>query len=319
VPSTGVTLSFWTEVDMVASLCVAHRFNRLRACLTRGCADDDPSGGTSSRPALLLKGLVLHALVLPLIALSLMLAPARADGPEEVDVALVLAVDISYSMDLDELAVQRQGYVDALRSEQFLEAVRRGAIGKVAITYFEWAGSGTHYLLAPWIIVDGPASANQLASRLEAQPVRRAYRTSISAAIDMGVKLLDESGVKPMRKVIDVSDDGPNNQGRLVTIARDEAVQKGITINGLPLMLKRPGYLDLTDLDTYYKECVIGGQGSFVIPVRDGAQFANAIRTKLILEVAGLTPPQPVIHRAQARPTSSCLIGERQWQQRMGN
>lgn len=314
---------------MVASLCVTHRLDRLPACMARGREWDEPSGRPPSRRTSLLKALVRRAFALPLIArsliamsliaMSLLPAPARADGPEEVDVALVLAVDISYSMDPEELAVQRKGYVDALRSEQFLEAVRRGAIGKVAITYFEWAGSGAHYVLAPWVIVDGPESANQLAGRLESQPVRRAYRTSISAAIDMGVKLLEESGVKPMRKVIDVSGDGPNNQGRLVTIARDEAVQKGITINGLPLMLKRPGYLDLSDLDTYYKECVIGGQGSFVIPVRDSAQFANAIRTKLILEVAGLTPPQPLIHRAQARQTSSCLIGERQWQQRMGN
>jgi hypothetical protein len=300
---------------MVESLCVAHRFARLPTRPMCGRDSTEPA----RRSCAALQATLLQAFVFPLIALLLAIAPTRADGPEEVDVALVLAVDISYSMDPDELAIQRKGYVDALRSQQFLEAVRRGAIGKVAITYFEWAGTGTHYVLAPWVIIDGPASANQLAGRLEEQPVRRAYRTSISSAIDMGVKLIEESGVKAMRKVIDVSGDGPNNQGRLVTQARDEAVQKGITINGLPLMLKRPGYLDLDDLDTYYKECVIGGQGAFVIPVRDSAQFANAIRTKLILEVAGLMPPQPLVHRTQARQGPSCVIGERQWQNRMGN
>jgi hypothetical protein len=133
------------------------------------------------------------------------------------------------------------------------------------------------------------------------------------------MRLLDESGVVPMREVIDISGDGPNNEGRMVTLARDEALARGVTINGLPIMLKRPGYLDIADLDQYYVDCVIGGPGSFVIPVRESFQFPDAIRQKIIMEIAALTPEQPLIHRAQSSGEPDCLIGERQWRERRFN
>ena len=187
-------------------------------------------------------------------------APARADT--EVDLALVIAVDISYSMDMDELALQRQGFADAFRSPQVHDAIRRGLLGKIAVV-FEWAGSWDQRVIVPWSVLDGPESASGFAEKVAAQPVRRAQRTSISGAIDFAMKLLNQSGVDATRRVIDISGDGPNNQGRGVTVARAEALAEGVTINGLPIMLKAPGYLDIHDLDLYYRDCVIGGQGAF--------------------------------------------------------
>jgi hypothetical protein len=245
----------------------------------------------------------------------------RAQAPVEVDVALVLAVDISYSMDLDELALQRRGYVEAFRSKMIHDAIARGALGKIAVTYFEWAGTGINYQLSPWTIIDSAAGAQSFAAVLEDAPLRRGRRTSISAAIDNGVTLLETSGVDAQRKVMDISGDGPNNDGRPVTQARDEALARGIRINGLPIMLKRPGYMDIEDLDVYYEECVIGGQGSFLLTIREREQFSEAVRTKLVMEIAGLeTKETGLIRKAQAKtPRISCSVGERQWRDRMGN
>jgi hypothetical protein len=258
----------------------------------------------------------LAALAACLAALS---APSAACADTEVDLALVIAVDISYSMDLDELALQRQGFADAFRSPQVHDAIRRGQIGKIAVVYFEWAGSWDQRVIVPWSVIDGPESAGVFAEKVAAQPVRRAQRTSISGAIDFGMKLLGQSGVDATRRVIDISGDGPNNQARPVTAARDEAVAQGVTVNGLPIMLKAPGYLDIPSLDVYYRDCVIGGQGAFVVPARSREQFPQAIKTKILLEVAGLKPPQPLVRPAQDGPRTNCMIGEHQWRDRMGN
>jgi uncharacterized protein DUF1194 len=246
--------------------------------------------------------------------------PARTQTSTEVDLALVLAVDISYSMDEDEQRLQREGYFEALRSPIVLEAIRKGAVGRIAVTYMEWAGTTTQQVIAPWQIIEGRESAEAFIDKIAANPIRRAYRTSVSGAIDYGVKLLDEAPVRAFRRVIDVSGDGPNNQGRFVTLARDEAVAKGITINGLPIVLKRPGYLDIENLDFYYEDCVIGGRGAFMVPIRERNQFADATRNKLLQEIAGLVPDEPLIRPAQARQARiSCVVGERQWNERMGN
>ena len=245
-------------------------------------------------------------------------APARADT--EVDLALVIAVDISYSMDMDELALQRQGFADAFRSPQVHDAIRRGLVGKIAVVYFEWAGSWDQRVIVPWSVLDGPESASGFAEKVAAQPVRRAQRTSISGAIDFAAKLLAEGGFSTGRQVIDVSGDGPNNQGRPVTMARDEALARGITINGLPIMLKAPGYFDIPDLDVYYRDCVIGGQGAFMVPAREREQFREAVKTKIILEVADRAPAEPLVQPAQLpAKRANCLAGELQWRDRMGN
>jgi hypothetical protein len=253
-----------------------------------------------------------------LVALSAGFAAARADT--EVDLALVIAVDISYSMDPEELTLQRQGFAEAFRAPIVLDAIRKGTLGRIAVVYMEWAGSWDQRVMVPWTVIDNPESAFAFAGRVENVPVRRAQRTSISGAIDFGVKLHAESGLEATRRVIDVSGDGANNQGRSVTQARDEAVARGITVNGLPIMLKRPGYLDITDLDAYYRDCVIGGQGAFMLPARDREHFQNAVKTKIILEIAGRTPPEPLIKPAQAEERrANCLVGETQWRDRMGN
>jgi hypothetical protein len=258
---------------------------------------------------------------LGLLAAGASVAPGTARADVEVDLALVIAVDISYSMDPEELALQRQGFADAFRSTVVHDAIRNGVLGRVAVIYMEWAGSWDQRVMVPWTVIEHPESAAVFADKVAAVPVRRAQRTSISGAIDFGVKLLAQSAADATRRVIDVSGDGANNQGRLVTQARDEAVAQGITVNGLPIMLKRPGYLDIPDLDVYYKDCVIGGAGSFMVPVRDRDQFAQAIKTKIIREIADLAPPRPLIQRAQSGddPRSNCLVGETQWRERMGN
>lgn len=238
-----------------------------------------------------------------------------------VDVELVIAVDISYSMDTDELALQREGYVRALTSPEFLNAVRQGINGKIAATYFEWAGAHEQRIIVPWRVIEGPETAGSFADEIMAAPVRRAARTSISGALQFGAALFETGGFRGIRRVIDVSGDGANNHGQLVTVTRDEILAKGITINGLPLIWKRPSYatMDLDRLDIYYEDCVIGGPGAFVIPVQSKEKFIEAARTKLVLEIAGHEPQARVIPAAADKPRVSCTIGERLWQERWGN
>ncbi len=245
--------------------------------------------------------------------------PPRARAQTEVDLALVIAVDISFSMDIEEQALQREGFAQAFRSQPVHEAIRGGMLGKIAVTYMEWAGSLDQQVIVPWTVLDNPESLMAFADKIASTPLRRAQRTSISGAIDFGVKLLEESGVTATRQVIDISGDGPNNQGRFVMEARQEALAKGIIINGLPIMLRKPGYLDIPELDVYYKDCVIGGQGSFMVPVRERDQFVDAIKTKILLEVANLMPDQSLVHRIQDIPRTNCLVGEMQWRDRWSN
>lgn len=247
-------------------------------------------------------------------------AQAPAPPPEEVDVALVLAVDVSYSMDIDELALQRTGYIEAFRSKQLHEAIGKGAIGKIAVTYFEWAGGHFQHVVKPWTIIDSPQSAIAFAEELGEAPTRRGRRTSISGAIELGMTLLEQANVSAMRRVIDISGDGANNDGRPVTTLRDEARDKGISINGLPVMLKQASYFDIDNLDAYYEDCVVTGVGAFVIPIRERHQFVDATRTKLVREIAETPAGEAAIQKAQTRePRASCLSGERQWRDRMGN
>ncbi len=258
------------------------------------------------------------AIGLGLILAGAGLAPGAARADVEVDLALVIAVDISYSMDPEELTLQRQGFAEAFRSPAVHEAIRSGMLGRVAVVYMEWAGLGDQRAMVPWTVIEDAQSAAAFADRVAAVPVRRAQRTSISGAIDMGMRLLGQSGVDATRRVIDISGDGANNQGRPVTVARDEAVAQGVVINGLPLMLKQPGYLDIPNLDIYYRDCVIGGPGAFTVPVRDRDQFVNAIKTKILMEIAGLVPPQPLIRHAQYEGGRACMAGEMQ-RDRWGN
>lgn len=256
--------------------------------------------------------------------------PRAAYEGQAVDVELVLAVDVSWSMDIGEQRIQRDGYVAAFRSADVQRAITEGGHGRVAVTYVEWAGSFSQSVVVPWTLIDSREAADAFAYRLSGEEPARARRTSIASAIDYSAGLFSGNGFAGVRKVIDVSGDGPNNEGRTVTDSRDDAAALGITVNGLPLMTsgKEAGGTDrvylgwgaIPDLDRYYSNCVIGGPGAFMIPVNDWAQFPEAVRRKLVLELAGRWPeprraPLPLI-RTQGAGGYDCLIGEKMWQNR---
>jgi len=245
---------------------------------------------------------------------------AEKEAAPSVDVELILAVDVSYSMDMDELAIQREGYAQAIISKEFLQALKTGPNGKIAVTYFEWAASNDQKIIIPWRVIDGPETADAVANEIMKTPIRRASRTSISGAINFAMPLFDENPYRGLRRVIDISGDGPNNNGSPVTGARDAALEKGITINGLPIMVKEPSYstMDIDNLDFYYEDCVIGGPGAFVVSIKDRDNFKEAIRTKLLLEVAGRTPERRIVPAAEKVPRVPCMIGEKIWQDRWG-
>ena len=201
------------------------------------------------------------------------LAAQSADkqAAPSVDVELILAVDVSYSMDMDELAIQREGYAQAIVSKEFMQALKTLPNGKIAVTYFEWAASNDQKIIIPWRLIDGPETADAVANEIMKTPIRRASRTSISGAINFAMPLFDENPYRGLRRVIDISGDGPNNNGAPVAGAREAALEKGIVINGLPIMVKEPSYstMDIDNLDWYYEDCVIGGPGSFVVSIKD--------------------------------------------------
>ncbi|WP_342359800.1 DUF1194 domain-containing protein [Terrarubrum flagellatum] len=252
-------------------------------------------------------------------------APPPAAGPRvEVDIELVLALDISYSMDLDELALQREGYAQAFRSAEIKKAIAGGQVGRIAVLMFDWASSYDQRVSVPWTLLDTPESIDAFADKISAVPIRRASRTSISGAIDFAAAQLEGNRYEGTRRVIDISGDGPNNNGRPVVPARDDALAKGVTINGLPIVMKRGGWGDIDDLDEYYKACVIGGPRAFMVPIKSKEEFIPAIRTKLLLEIANLQPRDlpldspfnDLVRRTQYSGKSDCLVGERQWRER---
>ena len=223
-------------------------------------------------------------------ALLLVQGPGQAEQMP-VDLELVLAVDVSGSIDREEATLQRQGYLAALIHPKVVQAVRSGPLGRVAIAYMEWAGDRYQRTVVDWGLVEDDGSAQAFAGALAAAPIMTERWTSISAGIDYAVNLLDQNSFAGVRKVIDISGDGYNNSGRPVTAARDEAVAKGITINGLPILNDKPGpggWPAAVDLDKYYEANVIGGPGAFIVPAQSFETFAQAILNKLILEIAHL-------------------------------
>lgn len=249
----------------------------------------------------------------------LVLSPSSAKAENEVDLALVLAVDVSPSMEADEQDLQRNGFVAAFRSPEVYKAISSGALGRIAVLYVEWAGASYQKIIVPWTLVEHPADGLAFSARLADAPIHRAEYTSISGAIDFGIRQLRESGFVAGRQAIDISGDGANNQGRMVSLARDDALAHGITINGLPIMLKRPDRVwDIENLDFYYRDCVIGGPGAFMIPVWKQTQFAPAIKEKIIREIADQAQPRTLVRPAQTEPLTNCLAGERRIRSRTG-
>jgi len=280
-----------------------------------------------------------------LLSLLLVAAlPAQAQDRKEIDLALALAIDISGSIDPEEAQLQRQGYVEAFRDPVIVRAILGGPNGRIAVTYYEWSDSWMQKLLIDWTLLDSEASIAAFAQRLADTPISIARRTSISGAIRYAIPLFGRSPYQPTRKVLDISGDGSNNDGALVTDMRYEALKERIAINGLPIMNDRPnpfGFPNETDLDQYYLHCVIGGPRSFVEVARSFEDFPRAVRKKLLQEVADRDMRRilrPGVQLAQAgrrdvgepdytkfvRPgyEPGCDVGERRsrefWQRRFG-
>ncbi|MEX0852148.1 MAG: DUF1194 domain-containing protein [Bauldia sp.] len=249
-------------------------------------------------------------------AVAVGLAGQAAADDLDVDLELTLAVDVSRSMDVAEQRLQRDGYVAAFRHPDVIRAITAGAFGRIAVSYFEWSDPGFRAPIVPWTLVASAEDAEKLAATLEAAPIRRERGTSISSGLYFAAGQFDGNGFRGLRQTVDVSGDGPNNMGYPVTSARDVLVRRGITINGLPIMLSRDGDHDdesnIPDLDLYYADCVIGGPGAFMITVDETTRFDTAIRRKLVLEISGL-PPRLILAAETPAPAPrvDCLIGEK--------
>ncbi len=235
----------------------------------------------------------------------------------EVDLELVLAVDVSRSMTIAELEIQRRGYAEALTSDEVWGAIRGGMIGRVAVMYMEWAGSQDQRVVVPWTLIETRHDAAGFAGRITTHFDGAMRRTSISGGLAAAAIAFELNDFTGLRRVIDISGDGPNNQGRPVLPARAEVLAQGIVINGLPLMTQdeMSERFGIPDLDVYYSNCVTGGPGAFVLPVWSWEDFEPTLRRKLVLELAGVRPAPRTI------PVSGydCMIGEKIWERYFGD
>ena len=227
--------------------------------------------------------------------------PARAEDLV-VDLELVLAVDVSGSIDADEARQQREGYIAAWADPAVAEAIAANFHRRIAVVYLEWASGDFQQVVLDWTLIENATDARAFAAQLAMAPRLSGRWTSISAAVDAAVLLFEGNGYAGERRVIDISGDGPNNRGRPVRDARDDAVAQGIVINGLPILNDRPQPFDLPTplalaLDQYYADNVIGGPGSFVLPARGFGDFRTAILAKLIREIAGEHAPGTLARR----------------------
>jgi hypothetical protein len=225
-------------------------------------------------------------------------ARERAVAAEAVDVRLVLAADVSRSIDDEEFMLQRKGYAAAISDSRVLDAIAAGRHGAIAVTFVEWAGEGEQKTVVDWTEIADAADAGKFAAALIAAPRSAVGRTAIGSAIDYAMGVLGESGFVADRSVIDVSGDGTSNQGRLVAPARDAALATGVTINGLAIYNAKAaasgGYLALHTnppggLDKYYRDNVIGGAGAFVLHIDNFEDFDRAMIQKLITEISRAT------------------------------
>jgi hypothetical protein len=256
-------------------------------------------------------GLVIGALAAVLAAVGPAAPQAMPSHPAAasataVDLELVLAVDVSRSIDVDEFDLQRQGYARAIVNPSVLNAIKSGAIGAIAVAYVEWSGADQQKTVVDWTLIRDAASAQGFAAAILAAPRSFAAYTSISGAIDYSIRLFETEHFETQRQVIDVSGDGSNNSGRPVTQARDAAIEGGITINGLTIINDRPNPFSRPEpkLDDYYRENVIGGAGAFVLIAADFSSFAEAILSKLIKEVANRPGEPPRVRLARSRRCS---------------
>ena len=237
-----------------------------------------------------------------LVLLALVAGSPLARAAEKVDLLLVLASDVSRSVDQAKFQLQREGYAAAISDKRVLEAITAGRHGRIAVAFVEWSGANAQRVVIDWTLIDGPDAARKFGDQLIELPRSFAERTSISGGIDFSMALLARSPYEAARKTIDVSGDGTHNSGRDVTLARDEAVAKGVTINGLVILSDRPMTWNPEHtnppggLAHYYQTHVVGGPGAFVMVAEDFNSFGQAIVKKLIAEIADVRP------RAGPRP-----------------
>jgi hypothetical protein len=238
-----------------------------------------------------------------IVALSMLsitnVTPTRVVAAEAVDLLLVLAADVSRSVDAQKFQLQRDGYAAAITDPRVIDAIRSGPRSQIAICFVEWSGVGNQKVMIDWMIVRDVASAQQLAAQIVEAPRPFADRTSISGAIDFSMTQFPRAPFESHRRTIDVSGDGTNNSGRDVTVARDEAVAQGVTINGLAILSERPLSWNAEHtnppggLQAYYRDNVIGGAGAFAVVAQNFNAFGQAIISKLIAEIAAApTKPQ---------------------------
>ena len=232
------------------------------------------------------------------LAAFLWLSPAVGFAAEEVDLLLVLASDVSRSVDHPKFLLQREGYAAAISDPHVLDAIKSGPHQRIALCFVEWSGFGAQKLVIDWSLVDGPDAARKFGDQLLELPRSFADRTSISGGIEFAAAQLERAPFASARRTIDVSGDGTNNAGRDVKLARDEAITKGIVINGLVILSDRPVPWNAEHtnppggLEKYYQDNVVGGPGAFVLVAENFNSFGRAIIKKLIAEIA-LLPAEP--------------------------
>ena len=260
------------------------------------------------------------------------IASAAMAAPVAVDLELVIATDVSRSINQGEALLQRRGIAEAFRNPAVIRAIQSGFLRKIGVAYIDYSSRAFNKIVIDWTVVQGRESAESFASRLLAAPLTFGRRTSISDAIEQAREMIESNGIEGTRRVIDVSGDGPNNFGNFVDAVRDATISRRITINGLPILNRADAFdsrFYLPDLDKYYRGCVIGGPGAFLVVAGSFEDFARAIRRKLILEIAGTAPqfdhafsghfvPASSPRRLRTSPSGyvyprGCDIGERMW------
>lgn len=256
-----------------------------------------------------------------IFAVGLAVEPGVA--AEQVDLELVITTDVSYSVDDMEARMQREGAVTAFRSPEVIEAIKAGTLGKIAVAYIDFSNANSSRVVVDWQVVHDQASAEAFADAIAIARKTDGVQTSISSGIELATRMIEDNDYEGMKKVIDVSGDGPNNEGRRVDDVRDEVIAKGIIINGLPIVTEADKFdvYYLPDLDQYYAGCVIGGPGAFIQVANGFSDLARALRRKLVLEISDASKPKqdPMFVKVAAGRRLSghivyekgCDIGER--------
>ena len=248
--------------------------------------------------------------------------PLPGWSKQAVDLELVIATDVSRSIDQDEAQLQRQGIADAFRSNEIIKAISSGFLRRIAVAYIDYSSAFHNKIVIDWRILHDAKTANDFANELLRAPPTFGRRTSISDALELATRMIETNDIEGTRRVIDVSGDGPNNWGGQVNFVRDATIKKRITINGLPIMNDRGRFMSryyLPDLDKYYLGCVIGGPGAFMVVANNFKDFARAVRRKLILEIAAtqakIIPASYLAQRRFGRQPppyeKGCDIGEK--------